>query len=181
VSRAASARRSFFPAGALLGVSDRLFFLVEGVCAALFLGSVLVLVGDIASRAVLNQSTSWAAEIVRYAIIWMVFLGAGVAARKGAHIAIRVFAELLPGPVARLFDTAMGALGIVAGAALCFYGAALVEVMAGFNQTSPAARLPMWGVYLALPVGGGLIVLGFLCALVELWTRDGPRSAASAG
>jgi C4-dicarboxylate transporter DctQ subunit len=130
--------------------------------ALLLLVAVLILVGDVALRAVFGISLAWAAELTRYAIVLLVFIGGSIGARSGAHISIDVLGAMLPPkPAQRLAQiAALIAAGTTAMAA--WYGWTLVVQMRQFGQTSPSLEWPMWIVYLAIPVGCTLMSLRFV-------------------
>ncbi|MEX0827849.1 MAG: TRAP transporter small permease subunit, partial [Haliea sp.] len=48
-------------------------------------------------RYVIGDSLSWAEELARYALIWSALVGSAVAYRRGAHIAMTMAIDLLPG------------------------------------------------------------------------------------
>lgn len=54
------------------------------------------------SRYVMNSSIGWTEEIARYLLIGVTFVGAVIATRKGAHIAIELLAAWLPPEPRRL-------------------------------------------------------------------------------
>ncbi len=54
------------------------------------------------SRYVLNDSVAWTEEIARYLLMAVGFVGSALAARRGSHIAIEMFAAALP-PGARRY------------------------------------------------------------------------------
>jgi C4-dicarboxylate transporter DctQ subunit len=169
-------------ARAFARVSEGLGTVERGALAVLFLAAVGALVLDVAARAVFNVAFAWTAEFTRYAIVWMVFLGASVGARRGAHISIDVLAETLPPRAARVAVRAAAFAAAATCLALAVVSAQLVVQMRGFGQTSPSMQAPMWLVYLALPVGCALMTLRFV--EFALTARAGaPREAmaASAG
>ena len=54
------------------------------------------------TRYVLNNSLSWTEEIARYLLMWITFIGAAVAMRRGTHIAVEVALLFLPKPIVRV-------------------------------------------------------------------------------
>ncbi|MFT6642156.1 MAG: C4-dicarboxylate transporter DctQ subunit, partial [Flavobacteriaceae bacterium] len=56
----------------------------------------LILFANVVARYVFNWGVPWAEELVRYEIIWMVFIGGSVAVRKGIHIGIDILATVSP-------------------------------------------------------------------------------------
>ncbi len=67
----------------------------------ILLGATYILFQGVVLRYLLNYAFSWTEEIVRYSIVWLVFLGGSIAARRGAHICMDIVVVYLP-PRAKL-------------------------------------------------------------------------------
>ncbi|MDQ0314477.1 TRAP transporter small permease [Amorphus orientalis] len=151
----------------LLRILDKGLTAFEGVLLVVALSaSVLFLVADIILRVAVNVALPWAAEATRYAIVWLVFIGGSRAALVGAHITIDALPEFLPTPAARLVTRIGLAISSAACAILAWYGIALVQRMTAFRQLSPSLEIPMWWVYLALPIGFALMTVRFAQAAI---------------
>ena len=162
-----------------LSLADRgLEFLERAAIVLLFLVSVSVLILDIVLRSTVGVSFAWAPELTRYAIVWLVFIGASVGARSGAHISIDLFSEVLSERHARWLLQGAAAISVLGCFMLAYHGARLVQHMAQFNQHSPSLRWPMWAIYLAVPIGFGLMSLRFLQHLLFLSVDERRRSIA---
>ena len=130
-----------------------------GVIACLT-GMVAVVGANVALRFTTNHSLPWSDEVARYLMIWMTFLGAGLALRGGGHVAITNLHDVLSTRAQRLLRA-----GIVAGL-LFFFG---YMVMVGWEymqraqyQLPPALRLSFRYVHAAMPVGFGLLIIHLL-------------------
>ena len=121
---------------------ERGFVALNAAVIVLILLAMSAVVGwNVGLRYLTNQSLPWADEVARYAMIWLGFLGAGLALREGAHVAITNLHDVLP----RRGAVALRAL-LLAGMMAFF----LFMVWTGWDymsrtafQTSPALRLPM--------------------------------------
>lgn len=133
----------------------------EILIGVLILTASVILFANVLARYVFNSGFPWAEELVRYQIVWMVFLGASVAARQGIHIGVDILLKLSPPPLARVIDLLIHAVSIAFCAFLVFYGAELIEQTRAFGQVSPAMQMPMWLVQLAIPVGAALMGVRF--------------------
>jgi TRAP-type transport system small permease protein len=126
--------------------------LVERACAAL----LVVLVGDVAagvfSRYVLQATLVWYDEVARLCFVWIVFLGAAVAVRRGLHFRMRLLVDRL-GPAAHPYAERFASLTMVAlGVALVVGGFGIYPVAS--RQMTDALGISMMWFYAALPVGG---------------------------
>jgi len=152
----------------LLRLADRFLTAFEGVLLVIALSaSVLFLVADIVLRVTVNIALPWAAEATRYAIVWLVFIGGSRAALLGAHITIDALPEFLPPRAARTVTRTGFAVSSFACAVLAWYAVGLVQTMMAFRQMSPSLEIPMWWVYLALPIGFALMTVRFAQAAVN--------------
>src|SRR5690606_19073778 len=133
----------------------------EILIGVLILTASVILFANVVARYVFNAGFPWAEELVRYQIVWMVFLGASVAARQGIHIGVDILIKLSPPPLAKLIELVVHAIAVVFCGFLVFYGAQLIEQTFAFGQVSPALQLPMWLVQLAIPVGAALMGIRF--------------------
>lgn len=104
-----------------------------------------------------GDSLVWAEEISRYLMIWVTFLGAGLALRFGGHIAIEDLHERLPGPAGRLLRGLIVAALMLFFALMVYQGVLYLE--ATQYQTTPVTGLSFAWVYAALPIGFGLLML----------------------
>ena len=105
---------------------------------------------------------SWAQELCIYMFVWMAKFGAAYGVRTGIHVGVDVFVLMLPEARRRrviMFGLLCGALftGIVAA-----FGIDFVGHMFGTGQQSNDLEMPMWIVYLAIPLGSSLMCFRFL-------------------
>ena len=133
----------------------------EVLIGTLILTASFILFANVVARYVFNLGIPWAEELVRYQIVWMVFLGASVAARQGVHIGVDILVKFAPAAVSKGVTLLVNAIGIAFCAALVFFGAELIIQTRAFGQVSPAMQIPMWLVQLAIPVGSALMGIRF--------------------
>jgi len=117
-------------------------------------------------RFVVGQPSTWSEVLVRSIMIWTVYLGAAAAFREGAMIAAEVLVRAVPRALGRLLQIFAGLLSAVFLAILVWTGVQMV----GRTQTQVLAGLeiPIFWVYLALPVGGTLALFAVFVRTSEL-------------
>ncbi|MGC8703151.1 MAG: TRAP transporter small permease [Thiomonas sp.] len=120
----------------------------------------------------LSLNFSWAQELCIYMFVWMAKFGAAYGVRTGIHVGVDVLVNRLSPAKQKpviLFGLLAGALftGIVA-----VMGANFVWHVSHTDQTSPDLELPMWWVYLAIPLGSSLMSYRFL-QVAWRFNRDG--------
>ncbi|MEO5696120.1 MAG: TRAP transporter small permease [Burkholderiaceae bacterium] len=151
----------------------------ETLIGLLLVAASFVLFINVVARYGFNDSLAWAEEITRYAIVWMVFLGGSVAARKGIHIGVDILARSLGDRPARRYLVALvDSLCVAFGVFLVVFGGSLAAQAYEFGQVTPALQVPLWTVQLAIPVGGALMTLRFVQRLRANWTGHAEAVAA---
>ena len=112
---------------------------------------------------------TWAQELCIYMFVWMAKFGAAYGVRRGIHVGVDVLVNRL-GVNERfrviLFGLLAGALftGIIAA-----LGASFVHELSQTDARSNDLEAPKWIVYLAIPLGSGLMCFRFLQVAWTFW------------
>jgi TRAP-type C4-dicarboxylate transport system permease small subunit len=139
-------------------VEGALLVLMVVLCVDVFLG--------VFSRYVLVRTFTWYDEIARLCFVWMVFLGAAVGVRRGAHFRLHLVVDRFGVAAARTARVLSVVVIAGFGAVLIWHGLSLVEL--GQFQQTPVMGLSKAYVYASMPVGGALMIV---FALPGLWRR----------
>jgi TRAP-type transport system small permease protein len=135
------------------------------VCFAYMTVAVLA---QVFGRYFLNYSISWTEETARFAQVWVVLVGAGIAMRRGLHVAVEVLAAMLPLRLRQVLS-----LVIVAGClwflAVMTYGSFSLIELGWLFETSPVLQIPMWIIYLSLPLGAAYFAFEVVLAAIARW------------
>ena len=112
---------------------------------------------------------SWAQELCIYMFVWMAKFGAAYGVRTGIHVGVDVLINnLREGIRAKvvLFGLLAGAFftGVVGS-----FGANFVWHIAHTDTISPDLEVPVWIVYLAIPLGSYLMCFRFLQVTWSFW------------
>ena len=104
----------------------------------------------------------WAQEACIYLFVWMAKFGAAYGVRTGIHVGVDVLLNRLPPGRQRV----MVLFGLMAGATFTAIigslGADFVWHIRLAGTTSPDLEMPMWIIYLAVPLGSWLMCFRFL-------------------
>ncbi len=121
---------------------------------------------QIITRFVLETPAEWTEVVIRFSLIWMVFLGIPMAFRQGAMVSVDVLYRWSPPRVRRLLDwvVCLAALSLVT--VIVWWGwdyanRGKVQTMSGLESFS------MFWAYLAMPVGGVLSMMGIVGNLLD--------------
>ncbi len=106
---------------------------------------------------------AWTEESIRFLFIWSICIAAAIGVKEHIHIGIDVVVNLLPKMGRKMMEILVQLILIVFDAFIIVYGFTLVSKTVA--QPSPALRLPMSYVYLAIPVLG---ILGAFYSAQEI-------------
>jgi TRAP-type transport system small permease protein len=138
---------------------------LEWACILLLAAISIDLLLGVFSRYVLERTFVWYDEVARLCFMWLVFLGAAVAVRRGAHFGLDVVVGSLPPPLQRFLRLLTPLTVIVFSAALIWLGWDLMRH--GATQTTAVMGMPVSWIYAAMPVGAALMAFYALMSLFE--------------
>jgi TRAP-type C4-dicarboxylate transport system permease small subunit len=148
---------------------------------------VLDVLWQVFTRLILKDPSTKTEELATFMLIWVSLLGAAVALGRGAHLGIDYFVGRLPAR-ARVFTEVIVFFSVAAFSFLVMVigGIDLVFSMLELGQESPALRVKMGYVYLAVPISGFFLTLYAVIGLVERLARlrigpAGPGAESGAG
>lgn len=117
---------------------------------------------------------TWAQELCIFMVVWMAKFGAAYGVRTGIHVGVDILVENLSGNAKRAMIVAGLLAGALFTAIIGTLGAHLVWHIARTGQTSAVLEVPMWFVYLAVPLGSYLMCFRFLEVAWHFW-KTGER------
>ncbi|MDC0936411.1 TRAP transporter small permease [Pirellulales bacterium] len=140
---------------------------LEYTLAGLFAATIVVVLLQVVSRYLLDNSLTWTEELSRYLFAWIIFLGAALGVRDQSHIKIDFFVAHFPKPLQRVVDSVNVVLIAIFLVTAVIFGFQWVGETA--DTRSPALSLPVnWVLYGALPCGA---LAGVLYLLMAGWRR----------
>ena len=124
----------------------------EWLVAAIFAVIVCIALLQVFNRFALNASLSWSEEAQIFGHIWIVFLGIPIAYRRGAHLYIETFCDMLPAAPRAAFNLLVELTWAAFAVSLMVLGWMVARV--AHMQESPGLELPMSFPYAGMVVGG---------------------------
>ncbi len=147
---------------------------LSGACAMMALAAGLGMM-QIITRFVLQTPVEWSEVLIRFSLIWMVFLGIPAAFRQGAMVSVDVLHRLSPPRLRRLLDAVVFFVTLTLLAVIIVWGwdyaqRGRVQSVIGLENVT------MFWAYLAMPVGAVFCIP----ALIGQWIdpRDTELEAA---
>jgi TRAP-type C4-dicarboxylate transport system permease small subunit len=134
-------------------------------CAMLALAASLGLF-QIIMRFVIEAPAEWTEVLIRFSLIWMVFMGIPMAFRQGAMVSVDVLYRWSPPPVKRVLDFVVSGAALALIAVIIWWGwdyanRGKVQTVIGLEDVS------MFWAYLAMPVGGIFSVISIIGNLLD--------------
>ena len=136
------------------------------LCASLVL-TTLIIFSQVIMRSVFNSSLTWSEELTRYIFIWQIWLGVSIAQKEKQHIRVELLFSIVKSEKFKEVINIIATLIMIGfNIFLVIYGKNVVDQMIRRNTLSGAMRLPMWIVFLALPVSSAIFCLRLIGQIV---------------
>jgi TRAP-type C4-dicarboxylate transport system permease small subunit len=145
-------------AGGTLAALERGFVAANQWAIILMMATMALLVFvNVVTRYVFNFSIIWVEELTQYQMIWITYLGAGLALREGRHVAVEVFQDRLPPRLRRHARTLVGLAMLAFLVTLAVLGFRIAQFT--WNQETPVLNIPTGIPYLGVPIGALVMAL----------------------
>lgn len=151
---------------------------IEGLfCVVLLSMMTVFMFSEVVARYVFMKSIYWAEELVRYLFIWFTFVGAAYCVKMRSHVTIDMFVSLFPKKMQRRLMTLGHVIWIVLTLFIVYWSAkytfGLIETM----EETTALKLPLFIVYMAIPVGFTGMGVRLIIALFKgkIYNEDDPE------
>ncbi|MBF6629902.1 MAG: TRAP transporter small permease [Comamonas sp.] len=140
------------------------------VLIVLLLAMACIIFTNVVLRYTTGDSLIWAEEVARHMMIWVAFLGAGLALRFGGHVAIDSLHRSVSTRTAQFLRVI-----VVLGLSLFFIFMAIASsdyVWRTRFQSTAATDIPISFIYAAMPVGF-VLMLVHLLFIARQYIADG--------
>ncbi|WP_313894001.1 TRAP transporter small permease [Psychrobacillus sp.] len=144
---------------------DRLNKVMGYLLTLLLAVMTAIIFWQVFSRFVVGSSLSWSEELSRFLMIFMILIGSSIALRNNELIAIEILLEKVENLSKKVVVITIHIISIVFFIILIKYGYSMAQSFS--NQTAPGLGISMKYIYLALPLGGVLLLLNSLACIVE--------------
>ncbi|NLG69217.1 MAG: TRAP transporter small permease subunit [Firmicutes bacterium] len=155
------------------GPGETLWCRVEGGLVRINQGAVIVMFAvmfvlvfvNVVTRYLFRFSIPWAEEVAGYLLVWMAYLGAGLALREGRHVAVTAVQRALPERIARRLRDILVVVTFAFLILLAYAGIRYARL--AWPQKTPILRAPLGAVYLAIPAGVLTMALHLVSVVAE--------------
>ncbi|MCV6608974.1 MAG: TRAP transporter small permease [Campylobacterales bacterium] len=132
---------------------DRIIgFINRNIAAFGISGGVALAFGNVVARYVFDSSLTWASELTTYLFLWSVFFGAAYCFKQDAHIGVSIMLEKVNPVTAKILMIVSHTITLLFLLAVGYYGYEYVIFVHELEEMSVDLEMPMWIVYLVIPV-----------------------------
>lgn len=132
--------------------------------------TVSIVFVQVIMRYLFNSSLSWSEELTRYIFIWQIWLGASIGLRERKHINI----EILNGLLKEKWQRVINIISLIIWLGFCIFmvvsGSDLVLNLMQKGSVSSGMRIPLYFVYIVVPLSSGIMALRLLGQIYEIIT-----------
>ncbi|MDY8110188.1 TRAP transporter small permease [Fulvimarina sp. 2208YS6-2-32] len=143
------------------------------VCAVIFLAMTALGFANVVVRYLTNYSFAATQELLLDGFLLLTVFGAAIAARRGEHLAVTIFTDVLPASARRIAVAISAALSVLLLALSAWFTMDLVRNQMASGITSSGMQIPEWYVSTGLPVGFALIAVRLIQTGIAEWREPG--------
>lgn len=132
-------------------------FINQSIATIGITAGIAVAFTNVVARYVFDASFVWASELSIYLFLWSAFFGAAYCFKKDAHIAVTIILDIVPTSIAKIMLILSHAITLGFLAAVSYYGYEYLLLVIDLDERSiDLWDMPMWIIYLVVPVSFGL-------------------------
>ncbi|MEP7329703.1 MAG: TRAP transporter small permease [Betaproteobacteria bacterium] len=149
-----------------LAFERRMTAFALAVACAMLVAAACLGMYQILSRFVFQSPAEWSEVLIRFTLIWMVFMGAPVAFREGAMVCVDLAHRMASRFGKRLLDTLSAVCALIIIAVMIWFGIEYayrvrLQTISGLESFS------MTWAYLAIPVGAVFCAIAIVACLLD--------------
>lgn len=144
--------------------------MLEIICMVLLSFMVILATWQVITRYVLNNPSTVSEDLLIYSFVWMALLAASYVFGKKDHMSMVFFKEKFIGfNNKRKFTISLTSeiMVIIFSALVLVLGGVQISNLA-MGQISPALKIPMGYIYLALPISGAITIVYSMLNILDL-------------
>lgn len=131
------------------------FTRIAMILAAIMTGMILI---QVFFRYFLNHSLPWPEELAKFTMVWMTFLVAPYAYRKGLNVNMELFVSKIPKKIRGMLEILLHIFIILMAYYLLNEGLGMVK--RGMRIRASTVNFKIGYVYLILPISFGMMMIG---------------------
>lgn len=149
----------------VLGNLDLYFMVILLACL------IVLTVAGVLKRYILRNPISWLEEIQALLFMWITFIGGSAAFRYASHVSIEILVDSLPKKIGGLIERFDVLLQLLILGYLCYQEFTYYFQLISTGKVTNLLRIPYSVAYLALPIGGVLMLVSMLWASYQQFVK----------
>lgn len=142
--------------------------------------TLFIVLLQIANRNIMHLPMAWSEEIGRFSFTWIVFISAAYGIKKGVHIGVDAFTNLLPARVRKTVKFVTLLCCFAFGLILSISSGRLCALQMKNMQLSPVIGIPMIYIYSGMLVGAVLMLIHLLIQVLYYFQKEKPNNLTDA-
>ncbi len=140
----------------------------EVLLVALLGAMAVIMLLQVIMRYFFSSALAWPEEVCRYLYIWSCFLGISYCIGHGSELKIDLFEKIFRGKARAVFQILLQVICLGLYLVMFYSSVSVLEHIYTSGQTSAAARIPMYLVYLSIPFSMALALVRSVQKTVRL-------------
>lgn len=132
---------------------------------------ILLTSAGVLKRYIFRNPIAWMEEVQGLLFMWITFIGGSAAFRKAAHVSVEILVDSLPKKIGGLIERFGVLIQLVILGYLCTQEFTYYFQLSSTGKVTNLLRMPYSIVYLALPIGGVLMIASMLWASYQRFVR----------
>ena len=152
----------------------------EYLLVVLMVVEVVVVFAQVVTRYVFHSPLAWSEELARYMFIWLVWIGAAYATKLRKNIIIDVVASKFKGATKLISEIINFVLFVALMLFMLWTTSTVMMQVYESNSIGTGTHLPMWIVWLSLPLSMALNLLRYTQNFgydMKHWNKDKEEGA----
>lgn len=138
--------------------------IIAGITFAVMVISYFI---SVVNRNIIKGSMPWTEELALYCMVYMALLGMEIGLRDGTQVSVTALTSKLEGTMAGKILHIISRVILLIFVFMMFrYGLALVAKQMETGQLSPVMKVPMYILYLSLPISFGITCITQILMLI---------------
>ncbi len=141
------------------------------ILIAMFIVLVIVIFAQVVSRYIFGDALSWSEELGRFIFVWMSWLGVSAGMKEGEHIQVKILPNYLKEKgwvnAERGLYIFIDLIWFFTSLVVVYYGFDIVGQQMATNVFAIATHIPMWIIYLCIPISSIIVCLRLIGQIVN--------------
>ncbi len=132
---------------------------------------ILLTSAGVAKRYIFRSPITWMEEVQALLFMWITFIGGSAAFRNGSHIAVEILVDSLPKKIGGIIERFDVLIELIILVYLCVQEFIYYFQLYSTGKVTNLLRIPYSIAYLALPIGGVLMIVSMLWASYQKYVK----------